>query len=128
LTGFREEYMRKQRGVTAIGWIFLLSPMALTIYAGIRVTPVYLNYWRVVEAMNKTAAELKTEETLSPQAIRSALAKRFDVGYVAGMTENDIQIRKGDTGWEMTCEYEGEAPLISNVSFVMKFNKTVVIK
>jgi hypothetical protein len=128
LTGFREEYMRKQRGVTAIGWIFLLIPMALTIYAGIRVTPVYLNYWRVVEAMNKTAAELKTEETLSPQAIRSALAKRFDVGYVAGMTENDIQIRKGDTGWEMTCEYEGEAPLISNVSFVMKFNKTVVIK
>lgn len=120
--------MRKQRGVTAIGWIFLLIPMALTIYAGIRVTPVYLNYWRVVEAMNKTAAELKTEETLSPQAIRSALAKRFDVGYVAGMTENDIQIRKGDTGWEMTCEYEGEAPLISNVSFVMKFNKTVVIK
>jgi len=47
--------MRKQRGVTAIGWIFLLIPMALTIYAGIRVTPVYLNYWRVVEAMNKTS-------------------------------------------------------------------------
>ena len=120
--------MRKQRGVTAIGWIFLLIPMALTIYAGIRVTPVYLNYWRVVDAMNKTATELKHDETLSPQTIRSALGKRFDVGYVDGMTENDIQVRKADGGWEMTCEYEGEAPLISNVSFVMKFNKTVVIK
>jgi uncharacterized protein DUF4845 len=120
--------MRKQRGVTAIGWVFLLIPMALTIYAAIRVMPVYLNYWRVVEAMNKTAAEFKHDEAISPQSIRSALGKRFDVGYVEGMTENDIKVTKGDEGWEMTCEYEGEAPLISNVSFVMKFNKTVVIK
>lgn len=120
--------MRKQRGVTAIGWIFLLIPMALTIYAGIRVAPVYLNYWRVVEAMNKTAAELKSDETLSPQTIRSALGKRFDVGYVDGMTEDEIKISKGDEGWQMTSEYEGIAPLFSNVSIVMAFNKTVVIK
>jgi Domain of unknown function (DUF4845) len=120
--------MRRQRGVTAIGWVFLLIPMALTIYAGIRVTPVYLNYWRVVEAMNKTATELKNDETLSPATIRSALGKRFDVGYVEGMTEEEIKIAKGGEGWEMTTDYEGVAPLFSNVSLVMAFNKTVVIK
>jgi len=120
--------MRKQRGVTAIGWVFLLTPMALTIYAGIRVAPVYLNYWRVVEAMNKTAAELKNDETLSPQTIRSSLGKRFDIGYVQGMTEEEIKISKGEDGWEMQCDYEGVAPLVSNVSLVMAFNKTVVIK
>ena len=120
--------MRKQRGVTAIGWVFLLIPMALTIYAGIRVTPVYLNYWRVVEAMEKTATELKNDDTASPQTIRSALGKRFDVGYVEGMTEDEIKISKGAEGWEMNCEYEGVAPLFSNVSLVMAFNKTVVIK
>jgi hypothetical protein len=120
--------MRKQRGVTAIGWVFLLIPMALTIYAGMRVAPVYLNYWRVVEAMNKTAAELKNDETASPKSIRSALGKRFDVGYVEGMTEDEIQIRKGDAGWEMQVEYEGEAPLFSNIKIIIAFNKTVVIK
>jgi len=120
--------MRKQRGVTAIGWIFLLIPMALTLYAALRVGPVYLNYWRVVDAMSKTAAQLKSDETLSPKTIRNALAKRFDVGYVQGMTENDIQVRKGDAGWEMQTEYEGEAPLFSNVKIIMAFNKTVVIK
>jgi hypothetical protein len=120
--------MRKQRGVTAIGWIFLLIPMALTIYAGIRVAPVYLNYWRVVEAMNKTASELKSDEALSPTAIRSSLGKRFDVGYVEGMTIDDIDVRRGDQGWEMECEYEGVAPLFANVAIVMSFKKTVVIK
>jgi hypothetical protein len=36
--------MRKQRGVTTIGWIFLLAPVAVVLYAGIRVAPEYLNY------------------------------------------------------------------------------------
>lgn len=120
--------MRKQRGVTAIGWVFLLIPMALTIYAGIRVVPVYMNYWRVVEAMNKTATEMKNDETVSQQSIRSALGKRFDVGYVEGMTENDIEIRRGGEGWEMSCDYEGAAPLFGNMTLVMTFKKTVVIK
>ena len=120
--------MRKQRGVTAIGWIFLLVPMALTIYAGIRVAPVYLNYWRVVDAMNKTASELKSDEVLTAQTIRGALGKRFDVGYVEGMTPNEIDVRKGGEGWEMSCDYEGIAPLFSNVAIVMSFKKTVVIK
>ena len=35
----REGMMRKQRGVTMIGWIFLLIPVAIVLYAGIRVGP-----------------------------------------------------------------------------------------
>lgn len=120
--------MRKQRGVTAIGWVFLLIPMALTIYAGIRVAPVYMNYWRIVDAMSKSASELKSDEALSPLAIRKAIGRRFDVGYVEGMEAKDIVVRKGDAGWEMSCEYEGVAPLFSNVAIVISFNKTVVIK
>jgi hypothetical protein len=120
--------MRKQRGVTAIGWVFLLIPMALTLYALIRVGPVYLNYWRIVDAMQKTASELKSDDTLNANTIRRSLEKRFDVGYVDKITEKDIEVKKGGDGWEMTADYEGEAPLFSNVILVMAFNRTVVIK
>ena len=120
--------MRKQRGVTAIGWIFLLIPMALTLYALLRVGPVYLNYWRVVEAMNKTASELKTDETLSPSVIRNSLEKRFDVGYVDQITAKDITVDRGDQGWQITADYEGSTPLFSNILIVIAFKKTVVIR
>jgi hypothetical protein len=120
--------MRKQRGVTAIGWIFLLIPMALTLYALLRVGPVYLNYWRVVEAMEKTASQLKSDETLNVQTIRSSLEKRFDVSYVEKIDPKDIAVKKGALGWEMTADYEGEAPLFSNVMIIIAFKKTVVIK
>ena len=120
--------MRKQRGVTAIGWVFLLIPMALTLYALLRVGPVYLNYWRVVDSMKKTASQLKGDETLTPLGIRTALDKRFDVGYVDKITPQDITVRKGAEGWEMVADYEGEAPLFSNVKIIIAFDTTVVIK
>jgi hypothetical protein len=119
--------MRKQRGVTMIGWIFLLIPMVVTLYALIRVGPVYLNYWRIVDSMEKTASELKSDETLSPVTIRTSLAKRFDIGYVDKIDVKDIEVKKGDKGWEMTAGYDGVAPLFSNVNIVIAFDKTVVI-
>jgi hypothetical protein len=119
--------MRKQRGVTAIGWIFLLIPMALSLYAVIRVGPVYLNYWRIVDSMQKVASEFKNDETVTPTGIRASLGKRFDIGYVDKIEPNDIEVKKGDKGWEMTLAYDGVAPLFSNIRLVIAFDKTVVI-
>jgi hypothetical protein len=119
--------MRKQRGVTAIGWVFLLIPMALTLYAGIRVGPVYLNYWRIVDSMQKTASEFKSDDTVSATAIKNSLARRFDIGYVDKIDVNDIDVKKGDKGWEMTLAYDGVAPLFSKINIVISFDKTVAI-
>jgi len=46
-----------QRGITLLGWMLLLIPIVIIAYAAIRVTPIYLNYFRVVKAHEQTAAE-----------------------------------------------------------------------
>ena len=117
----------RQRGVTMIGWIFLLIPVALVLYAGIVAGPKYLNYYKVVTAMKETASQLKSDDTLNPQTIKFALDKRFDTGYIDSPTVDDIGIAKGENGWEMTANYEQEAHMFGNLNLLMKFNKTVVI-
>ena len=62
----------RQLGVTAIGWLFLLTPLAIVIYAGIRLAPVYLNYMKVVRAMEGTVSEMKASGA-SPQTIRATI-------------------------------------------------------
>src|ERR1700738_5657133 len=50
----------RQQGVTAIGWLVLLTPFAILLYAGIRLAPLYLNYMKVVRAMDGAASSVKS--------------------------------------------------------------------
>jgi hypothetical protein len=120
--------MHKQRGVTMIGWIFLLVPVAIVVYAGIRIGPHYYNYYKILAAMKETASQLKSDETLAPQAIVTSLEKRFDTGYVDNINANeDVQVTKGEKGWEMTVDYDENEPLFGNLSMTVSFKKTVGI-
>ena len=119
--------MRKQRGVTMIGWIFLLAPMAVVLYAGIRVGPEYLNYYKVLTAMKETASKLKSDGALNSAAIRSALERRFDTGYIDYPTAKEIVITKADAGWTMTADYETTVPMFGNLYITLVFNKSVEI-
>jgi hypothetical protein len=119
--------VRRQRGVTAIGWVFLLVPVAIVLYAGIRVGPEYLNYYKVSQALKETANKLKSDESLAQQTIRSSLQRRFDTGYIDRPTAEEIVIEKADAGWSVTAEYESVAPLFGNMSLLMEFETTVVI-
>jgi hypothetical protein len=118
---------RKQRGVTMIGWIFLLVPVAMVGYAALRAGPEYFNYYKVVTALKEAASSLKGDDTLSPQTIRFAIDKRFDTGYVDSPTAQEIEVKKGEHGWEMTADYEKTVPVFGNLFLLMSFNKTVVI-
>ena len=119
--------VRRQRGVTAIGWIFLLVPVAIVGYGAIRVGPEYMNYYKVVQALKETGNKLKGDDSLSAQNIRSALERRFDTGYIEKPTIDEIEIEKTDQGWSVTADYESIAPLMGNLSLLMEFKKTEVI-
>ncbi|HET9863010.1 MAG TPA: DUF4845 domain-containing protein [Steroidobacteraceae bacterium] len=116
----------RQRGVTMIGWICLLVPVAIVVYAAIRVTPKYMSYYKLVQAMKETATQLKSDETLTATSVRNALGKRFDTGYVE-VDPKEIEVTKGETGWVMHAEYEETAPLFGNLSLLLTFNETVPI-
>jgi len=119
--------MRKQRGVTFVGWVFLLTPMAIVLYAGIRTGPEYMNYYKVVQAMKATATDLKSDEALSPAAITKSLDRRFNISYIDSPSAREIIVTKADAGWTMTAEYEKTVPMFGNLFLTMSFNKSVVI-
>lgn len=114
---------RTQRGVTFIGWLFLLIPMALVGYAGVRLVPIYLNYSKVVRSMDQLAQESRPDD--SAQALRASLEKRLDI---EGMTFPDIKdfiIRRDGQSWVLEIEYEDGAPLLANIALTAKFSKSV---
>jgi hypothetical protein len=116
----------RQTGVTAIGWLFLLTPLAIVIYAGIRLAPVYLNYMQVVKAMDQTGSELKGS-AVDPTSIRNAIDKHLMVETIDYPTGKDMKITRDGSGWAIESQYDDEAPLFGNVSLHVTFDKTVKV-
>jgi Domain of unknown function (DUF4845) len=118
---------RRQRGVTAIGWVCLLIPVALVLYAGIRLTPVYLNYMRVARSLSQIADEAKGDDSTNANSLRVALDKRLDIEGVEYPATKDFIIRKDGQAWIMEISYEEAAPYVSNVALLVTFRKSVQI-
>jgi len=113
----------RQRGMTFIGWLFLLTPLAVVGYAGMRLAPVYLNYMKVVRALNLVASDANGNS--NPQSIRTTIDKHFEIDMVDYPTSKDIKVTRNGTGWDVEASYDDEAPLFANISLHVAFDKIV---
>jgi hypothetical protein len=116
----------RQLGVTALGWLFLLTPFAIVIYAGIRIAPVYLNYLKVVRALDGTANELKGGGA-SAATIKATIDKHFEIDMVNYPEVKDFTIKRDEGVWLVEAQYDDEAPLFDNISLHVAFDKKVKI-
>jgi Domain of unknown function (DUF4845) len=113
-----------QRGVTFIGWLFLLTPVAILLYTAIRLVPVYLNYMRVAHSLTQLADEAK-DQSSSGAALRLSLERRFDIEMIEHPNPRDVDIHREGDHWVAIADYEDLVPIFGNVSLVVQFHKQV---
>ena len=58
--------IHKQNGITLIGFIFVLSFVIFMSFIGMKIGPIYMEYFAVVSAMNGVAAEQGSAKKQSP--------------------------------------------------------------
>ncbi|HTQ36461.1 MAG TPA: DUF4845 domain-containing protein [Steroidobacteraceae bacterium] len=118
----------RQRGITFIGWVVLLVPLAVVMLAVLKVLPLYMNQFKVAKAMEETAAANRGDSNPSPQVMHNELEKRFDIESIETPNPQDVEIaREGDV-WVMTAQYDREATLFGNLSLLVHFSKRVVLQ
>jgi hypothetical protein len=115
----------RQRGATFLGMVTIIAILGFALYAGIRLTPLYLEYMAIARALEQTAKE--ESGATSPQTLRNALDRRWTIETIDSIQPKDIEIKKAGSGFTMRAWYRAEAPFISNVSLVADFDKTVKV-
>jgi hypothetical protein len=118
---------QRQAGMTTLGLIILVAFVGLFAFAGIRLTPVYLNYMKVVGVVDGVRDEFDGAGA-TRSAIRNSIARRFDIEAVSVISPSDIKVSKVDGGHEVAATYSHKAPFIANVSFVVDFDKRVLVR
>ena len=118
---------RHQRGVTTLGWIILLIPVAIVFYAGVRLTPIYLNFMNVTHALNQVQSELPGDSATAI-AIETSIAKHFDVNGITFPDVHDLKVSHSTGKWVIQATYEDQAPLFANVFILVTFDKSITLK
>ena len=116
----------RQRGVTFIGWLFLLIPIGILLYVGIRLTPKYLEYMNIA----RTLEQVKTEydgNAPTASAIRVSIERHFDIEGVTTIGVKDVSIKPQGRITIVNVNYDSWAPLFANISIVVTFDKSVEI-
>jgi hypothetical protein len=118
---------KRQAGITTLGLVILAAFVGLFAFAGIRLTPVYLNYMKVVGVVDGVRDEFDGTGASRSQ-IRSSISRRFDIESVGIITAKDVKVLKVDGGHEVAATYSHKAPFIANISFVVDFDKRVLVR
>lgn len=118
----------RQAGITFIGWVFLLAPVAIVGYAAIRLTPVYLNAMKVTKTLKQTASEYGGDSMVNPVAVRNSIEKRFDIEGVNYPKVSDVLVTRVGNTSTLSVDYEDSVPLFAGISLVVHFEKSAAVE
>lgn len=123
----RPAVRQRQQGMTTLGLIILVSFLGLFAFGFIRLTPVYLNYFKVSGVVEGAREEFDGKGATAG-AIRQYVARRFTIESVSQLKVRDVKVQAVDGGFEVSAQYSHKVPFIANVSFVVDFDKRATVR
>ena len=116
--------IKRQSGMTLIGFVIVLSFVIFLSFIGMKIAPIYLEYYGVVKAMDGVANERGSAD-LSPYQIRVRVLNRLYVSYSAdNVKEQHIKLVRRN-GVHLRIAYEVRKPVIGNLDAVARFDRSI---
>ncbi|MFZ5594808.1 MAG: DUF4845 domain-containing protein [Pseudomonadota bacterium] len=111
---------KKQRGLTAIGFVLLLGLIAFFAALAIKLTPLYLEHFEVSSVL-KSVAQESDIGSKSAADIKDSIMKKLSINDVSHVTKDDIEVSKEDGKLRVTISYEARVPMVGNIDIVANF-------
>ena len=116
--------IRRQQGMSIVGFLMVLALVIFTTYLGLRIGPIYLEYYSVVSAMNGVASE-RGSANYTPFDIRRKVLDRLYVSYSSeNVKEEHVKVLRRN-GVQLRITYEVRKPVIGNLDVVASFDRMV---
>ena len=112
-----------QRGLGGLGLFIVIAMALMVVIVGLRVTPSYLEYWRVkraLEGMNSAGVLQGGSES----DIRKAFERRAEVDDIHSLRPADLEISKPNGRMEVAANYESRVALTDDITLVIAFHAT----
>lgn len=117
---------RKQSGLTFIGFVIVLAVAGLFIYVGMKLVPMYTEFYSVKKAL----ASLANEDGIANRSageVEKMFFKRLYMSYALTVKSDHVKVERRETSWIVIVDYENRRPLIANLDVVGKFHAEKVL-
>ncbi|MFC3551252.1 DUF4845 domain-containing protein [Lysobacter cavernae] len=111
---------RTQGGMTLIGFVLVLAVVGVFIYMGMKLIPMYSEYYAVKQALNELSKEPGISQQ-DPGKIKDLFFRRLYISYADNVKPENVKFARKDAGYTMSVDYEVRRPLIANIDVVGHF-------
>lgn len=105
-----------QWGLSLSGFMFVVVIVALVAVFGMKVVPSIVEY----SAIKKAIVKAKDAGT-TPAEIKASFDKQATTGYIDSITGKDLEIKKGNRGFEVSVAYQKKIELFGPASLVIDY-------
>jgi len=112
----RLAFLRKQCGLSLIGFLFVLVVLAIGAVLGMKVVPTAIEYVAVKKAIKKAAVS-----ATNARDIQVSFDKQREVNYIDSVSGKDLEIAKTADGFEVSVAYQKKIPLLGPASLVIDY-------
>lgn len=112
--------LKRQRGLSSLGWLFVISVAGFALLCGFKLGPVYLDNNFVRGALQSLAKEGEVG-SMSNGEIRSKLSKLFTINNIRGDVTKKVKVERKKDRVLVSINYEERIPLIYNIDVVLTF-------
>ncbi|HSR01889.1 MAG TPA: DUF4845 domain-containing protein [Methylophilaceae bacterium] len=113
--------LKKQSGMTFIGFVIVAAIAISLILAGVKIVPAYIEFSGVKKIINSIGSKPEFD-SMNKKEIMEAFDKGAATGYVTVVNSKDLIFSKDSNGKNVvSIEYEVVTPLAFNLSALMDF-------
>ena len=114
---------RKQGGLTLMSFLVVLAVVGFAAYLGMKLFPMYQEYYSVRSAMKGLANEPGVAD-MDPAKIQDLFFRRLYINYSENVKPQNVKFERTEGGWKMRVNYEVRRPLVGNLDVVGRFDST----
>ena len=114
---------RKQGGLSLLGFLVVLAVVGFAAYVGMKLFPMYQEYYSVTSAMKGLANEPGVAD-MDPAKVQDLFFRRLYINYSENVKPQNVKFERVEGGWKMRVNYEVRRPLVGNLDVVGKFDRT----
>jgi hypothetical protein len=117
----------KTRGLSMIGFLFVIVILGFVVVALFKLIPAYVEYFSIRNALTAMARDSELQNA-NPQVIRAAFARRTQIDDIKSVEPTDIEIDKDGDRLVLSVSYPRKVPMFGHLNACLEFSITTAGK